>query len=161
MQITSKLKNVDELIAKLDDVKSIDKLKEKMGQASLLLEGQAKEYATFKSNNGYLRETIHANDVVVENDIVKGGVHVEADYGLFVEFGTGTVGNGTFPYATDFELVYSDKPYWRYKDKQGKWHTTKGMIAQPYLYRAYKDCEKHVKELIGNGLITKGKGKYK
>ena len=55
------------------------------------------------------------------------------DYAPYVELGTGI-------YAEDGQ---GRKTSWKYQDAQGKWHTTRGMEAKPFLRPA---VENHIKQ---------------
>lgn len=54
-----------------------------------------------------------------------GVVEVGAEYAIYVEYGTGI-------YATGPGGSRAKKIPWSYQDPDGKWHTTKGMEAQPF-----------------------------
>lgn len=58
-----------------------------------------------------------------------GVINVGADYAIFVNFGTGI-------YASGPGGSRAKKIPWSYQDADGKWHTTKGMEAQPFWDKA-------------------------
>lgn len=72
--------------------------------------------------------------VIEDNMEMQIGTNVE--YAPYVELGTGI-------YATGEGGSGAKKIPWHYKDDKGKWHTTSGMKAQPYLRPA---IENHIKE---------------
>lgn len=101
-------------------------------------------------DTGYLRENIYWN--VDENgDIIEAEIVSGADYGGYVEFGTGQVGQSAGLNYEGINLSYRQTP-WRYKDENGEWHYTKGMKPQPYLYPAMKQNEDKVKQELGSAI---------
>ncbi len=88
-----------------------------------------------------------------------GFIRVNAEYGIFVEFGTGIVGK-TSPYhpahsAFDWEHDVHDhgNAGWFYPGDDGKAHWTKGQPSRPFLYetalRLKQEFPKIVKEVFG------------
>ncbi|MBN4913609.1 HK97 gp10 family phage protein [Staphylococcus sp. EG-SA-13] len=73
-------------------------------------------------DDGFLRESISFE---YKDGGLKGVVSVGADYAIYVNYGTGI-------YATGPGGSRAKKIPWSYKDADGKWHTTKGMRAQPF-----------------------------
>lgn len=71
---------------------------------------------------GYLKESI---DFMYKDGGMTGVVSVGADYAIYVEYGTGI-------YATGPGGSRAKKIPWSYRDADGKWHTTSGMVAQPF-----------------------------
>ena len=95
-------------------------------------------------DTGYLRNSIHS-DVEWEGNTCIGIVGTNVPYAGYLEYGTGiyaTNGNGR-------------QTPWVYKDAKG-WHTTRGMMAQPFMYPAfyqhidsvYRDIIKAIEEVI-------------
>lgn len=89
---------------------------------------------------GNLRNSI-THDSVADDHSVTVVVGSAVDYAPYVELGTGV-------YAEDGK---GRKTPWRYQDKDGKWHTTSGIPARPYLrpavenhIRTYQDVLKQV-----------------
>jgi HK97 gp10 family phage protein len=96
-------------------------------RAQQVIVDEARSNAPVKT--GELRASIHALEIVEEGQRVIGTVVADAPWAAFVEFGTGTVGSGTYPY----ELPQQGVPYtgsWIYDYKRQNW---KGMQAQPYM----------------------------
>ncbi|WP_436894945.1 HK97-gp10 family putative phage morphogenesis protein [Mammaliicoccus sciuri] len=77
-------------------------------------------------DDGFLRESISFE---YKDGGLKGVVSVGADYAIYVNFGTGI-------YATGPGGSRAKKIPWSYQDADGKWHTTKGMRAQPFWDKA-------------------------
>ena len=143
----------EKVMKKLKSINDLDLYKSMMASVSLMYQTASDELSTgFKHSKGDLKNKL--NPPVVRyngNGEIVGELSNSSDHAIFVEFGTGSVGNGTYPYSaseTGINLTYSDKPYWRYQDADGNWHTTKGMKAHPFMYPAYKKNEKKIKELI-------------
>lgn len=79
---------------------------------------------------------------------VKGYVMYSAGHAAFVEFGTGIVGRGTYP----FELPTEGVPFtgeWVYDYKQQDW---RGMVAQPYLRPALDICRQQILDAFQDAL---------
>lgn len=62
-------------------------------------------------------------------------------YSVFVEFGTGIVGEGTHPNANgyNYDVNSHGEDGWYYKDANGVFHWTKGMEAHRYMHNALND----------------------
>ncbi len=50
-------------------------------------------------------------------------------YAPYVEYGTGEKGDPSVPHTA--------KKFWRYKDRDGVWHTCRGVKARPFLHPAF------------------------
>lgn len=122
----------------------------------------------FRLTSGELRTSL---DMVVQND--KDGVfaHIgtNKEYAPYVEFGTGPTGaarhNGISP---DVNPVYRLTPWWIHESMvdpevplvyhwsyidtdQGRFYHVSGQPAHPYLYPAFADNEKAIKDIIAGG----------
>ena len=78
---------------------------------------------------GDLVGSIHTASVQLVGSVVQGFVVADSDHAMFVEFGTGLRGEGTYP----FPLPQSGVPItgsWVYDYKKQKWV---GMPSQPYM----------------------------
>lgn len=141
----------EKVLKRLNNIKNLDLYKAMMTSVSLMERTAMNKLQGFKHSNGDLKKCFNPPNVYEIGDEIVGELSNYSDHAIFVEFGTGTVGNGTYPYSaseTGVNLTYSDKPYWRYQDADGNWHTTSGMVAHPFMYPAYKENEKKIKELI-------------
>lgn len=60
---------------------------------------------------------------------------------LWVEYGTGIIGEGTHPdpKGYQYDVNNHDDEGWVYKDKNGNFHFTRGMEAHRYMYNALID----------------------
>lgn len=132
-----------------------------VNQATLLVEGQAKELAPVASEfsrsigavSGQLRESIHTK-VKSEKNKVTGIVFTTAEYAPFVEFGTGVKGNGSYPYQPeDVTLSYKDKG-WSFPnpDNPKQFIHTTGQKAQPFMYPALHNNRKAVERILKEGI---------
>lgn len=83
--------------------------------------------AIVPAKTGHLRQSI-----TVEK--IPNGYQVGTNerYGVYVEYGTGTKGDPSVPHTA--------RKSWRYKDAEGKWHTSHGVKAHPYMRPS---CEKN------------------
>lgn len=73
-------------------------------------------------DTGFLKESISFD---YKDGGFTGVVNVGSEYALYIEYGTGiySIGPGG---------SRAKKIPWSYQDADGKWHTTKGMHAQPF-----------------------------
>ena len=102
-------------------------------------------------DTGQLRNSINI-DVEVKGKNIIGKVFTNCAYGMFVEFGTGVKGNGTYPYPTS-GLTYKNSGWCYFSEDENKWIYTTGQPAQPYLYPALKDNEVKILENIRQEII--------
>ncbi len=80
-----------------------------------------------------------------KGQIVTGTVMYTAPHAMFVEFGTGIIGSGTYPY----DLPQSGVPYtgsWIYDFRNQNWQ---GMSARPYLRPALDNNHGNITSLFG------------
>jgi len=89
-------------------------------------------------------------------------VHTNSDHAAFVEFGTGPVGAASGGDGSGVKVNYAQGPwahksktgkiyytdYWVYKGSDGKFHATRGMKPQPYLYPAAQAVKRKVPQLM-------------
>ena len=148
----STIKNVDRLLSRLNNIAKME-LKETMVQATKLVHAQAKTLAPVDTGN--LAGSIH-QEVKVKGKNIEGRVFTNLQYAPYVEFGTGSSGNGTYPYEVKgLNLSYRDTP-WVYSPDGGEtFYRTNGQVAQPYMYPALKQNEKYIKQLFKEGVHTK------
>lgn len=145
----------DGLLKRLNNIAEMD-LKDKMVQATKLVHAQAKALAPVDTGNlaGSIRMEVKKSG---KNLI--GRVYTNVQYAPYVEFGTGSTGQGTYPYKVKgLKLSYRDTP-WVYTPDGGEtFYRTNGQEAQPYMYPAIKQNEKNIKKLFkqGVGNVVKG-----
>ncbi len=146
------VQGLDRLMKGFEKVGSAQKvnaiINKTLNEAAIKIQSEAKTVCP--ADTGKLRGSISVEKIPKGYKV---GTNVE--YGVYVEFGTGTLGNPSVPHTT--------KKYWRYKDKNGNWHTTHGMAPRPFLlpaFNKYKDripqvikinLSKALREAIGHG----------
>ena len=132
-----------EFVSHIDDVlnASSEKLMRAAEVIGGMMESKAKTYITDAVyatpsgtyiRTGNLRNSITHDAVESDHDITI-AVGSDVEYAPYVELGTGI-------YASDGK---GRKTPWKYQDHQGKWHTTRGMEARPFLRPA---VENHIRE---------------
>lgn len=110
--------------------KQVEKALEKCG---LVAEGYAKLNAPV--DTGALRNSI-SHKVVEEEKETACYIGTNMEYAPYIEFGTGIHYSG------------GRRTSWVYKDREGKWHMTKGQRARPYLKPAITEHVNDYKKII-------------
>ena len=105
---------------------------EAVKKTTTFVHAQAKELVPVDTGN--LRGSIHMS-VQTKGKEVVGRVYTNNDHAMYVEFGTGIRGNGSYPYQVK-GLSLSYKSDWQ------------GMVAQPYMYPALKKGREYAKGLF-------------
>lgn len=100
---------------------------------------------------GELKRSIYTK-VEQDADATIGSVYTNAAPAIFVEFGTGPVGQSSHAGTSPNVPVAYTQEQWVWADKEGGFHTTEGQPAQPFMYPALKSMEKNVVRAIGNDL---------
>lgn len=127
---------VEEITERLEGLVDSEKLKKALGKACALVERSAKQKAP--KGNGELRRSITSK---VEGE--QGIVYTPLEYAPYVEFGTGLFAeNGG----------RTDVP-WSYQDDEGEWHTTSGMMPQPYMRPALNENREEIKRILKEGIV--------
>lgn len=87
---------------------------------------------------------------ITKSEIFEQTIHVFTDnaYAQYVEFGTGIVGQGNpHPDAGNTGWQYDVNSHgekgWKYQDKNGEWHWTKGQEGSKFMYLAFQDLEQN------------------
>lgn len=152
------IKGLERLLSRLNNIGNID-LEDTMKKATTLVHARAKELAP--KDTGNLRASIHMETKKLTKTI-EGRVFTNVQYAPYVEFGTGSTGNGSYPYKIDgLNLSYRDTP-WVYTPDGGEtFYRTNGQVAQPYMYPALKRNEKTIKAMFKEGVHTKLKSNCK
>ena len=146
------IKGVDRLTQRFNNIANME-LRSEMNKATQLVHGQAKALAP--ADTGLLRESIHMS-VKDTGKELQGRVYTNVEYALYVEFGTGIKGNGTYPYKVEgLNLEYKNKAWVYYDEDNDTFVYTKGQKAQPYMYPALKENEKTIKAIFKQGVQTK------
>ena len=147
--------NASSLLKRLNNIAEMD-LKDKMVQATKLVHAQAKNLAPVDTGN--LAGSIHM-EVKKSGKKIIGRVYTNLQYAQYVEFGTGSTGQGTYLYKVKgLKLSYRDTP-WVYTPDGGEtFYRTEGQVTQPYMYPALKRNEKYIKNLFKQGVSDSVKG---
>lgn len=140
------IKNADQLMKHLNSIADLN-VKKTVINATALVHRTARNLAVFKHGTGLLRESIHMS--VEDGAVVRGRVFTNSQYAVYVEFGTGQKGNGTYPYDIDgLSLTYTDHS-WVYTPDGGEtFRRTNGHEAQPFMYPALKSNERRIREMF-------------
>lgn len=132
---TITIKNIDRLTKRLNNISDMD-LKKVIDKATTRVHSESKTLAPV--DTGDLAESIHMK-VKKTKEGYEGRVYTNLEYAMYVEFGTGIKGDGSYPYSID-GLTLTYKKDWA------------GMVAQPYMYPALKNSEKYIDRLIKDGV---------
>lgn len=128
---TVTIKNLDKLTHKLNNISNLD-VRKAMNKATTMVHGSAENLAPV--DTGELAGSIHMEVKKLPTGW-QGRVYTNLEYAMYVEFGTGNKGDGSYPYKIDgVTLAY--KQDWA------------GMKAQPYMYPALKKNEKSIRKLF-------------
>lgn len=101
-------------------------------------------------DTGHLRNSIHIK-VKYEKEEIVGTVGTNLDYALYVELGTGPIGaKSPKMLPPNIKPKYKTQG-WYYKAKDGVRYT-KGQVAKPFLYPAFKANENKAKDYIKKGI---------
>jgi len=142
--VSIKVKGLVSLKAKYSRLPSnvIAGLTRGINQATAVVEASAK--AVTPVDTGRLRGSIHARKAKNDGKSVTGSVYTDVEYAMFVEFGTGVRGNGSYPYKTEIALAYGN---------------VAGQVAQPFLGRALHQREKEIHQIVSAAVSGAMKGK--
>lgn len=144
------IKGIDSLLQRFNNISQTEQVKQTMNKAVLLVHAQAK--ALTPVDTGNLAGSIHPK-VISQGKTIVGKVYTNVTYAPYVEFGTGSKGNGTYPYR-DIKLTYRTTP-WVYTPDGGEtFYRTDGQVAQPFMYPALKRNEKTIKKMFKEALHT-------
>lgn len=136
--MSDNIDGLEAILAKLDSLADVEKLKKQMGKACALVERSAKQNAP--KGTGELRRKI-TSKVEADADEVKGIVFSPLEYAPYIEYGTGLFAE---------EEGRADVP-WCYQDDEGNWHSTSGQPPRPYLRPALNDNRERIKEILKDG----------
>lgn len=135
-----KVEGLDELMKMLSKIENGEGIKQAMGRACMLVQGDAQEMAP-KGDSGRLKGSIDF-DVKGSGSAVEGIVYTNLEYAPYVEFGTG---------------IHAEKggrsTPWCYQDDNGDWHYTKGQKPKKFMRPALKKNRDKIKSILGEGLL--------
>lgn len=131
--------NEDEVFSRITEQISKGS-REGMENACLIVEHDAKEDCPV--NDGILRQSI-THSVELEGNNFVGYIGTNIEYAPYVHQGTGIYaaeGNGR-----------KEVP-WHYKDRQGNWHSTKGIKPTPFIYNSIEKNKERIANAIQEGV---------
>ena len=104
------------------------------------LEERAKFYIQSTTGGSWYELTHTLENSFIKDESV-GKLINNCFYAAVVEFGTGTVGEGTHPLSKEYEYDVNShgEEGWFFFDDDGNIHWTKGMKAHAYMYNAVVD----------------------
>lgn len=123
MGISVKIEGIDNVLDKLNQFVDGERMQRALEAAGEVVRSDAA--ANCRVDTGRLAGSIVCN---VEGDSALVGP--TAEYGIFVEFGTGSKGSP--------EVAHTSKKTWTYY-KGGRFYTTSGQAPQPFLVPALKN----------------------
>ena len=138
MNISIKVDGINDVIAKLNNTRNIENALIRGGEIV-----RAEAQANCPKDTGRL-----ANSIVVQSE---GGNSVligpTADYGIYVEYGTGSKGDPSRPHTSKKGWVY-------FNERTGGFVYTTGQAPQPFLVPALYSQKDAVIEAIRQGLLA-------
>ncbi len=140
------IKGLDRLFKKLDRLganveQSVNKAMLDLGEK---IQTAAKENCPVDSGN--LRASITMSSPTPDTVIISTNV----DYAVYVEYGTGPLGDPAVPHTT--------KKFWRYRGKGGDWFTSHGHEPQPFMRPAFEQYKGKATEIIRKSLEDQIRG---
>lgn len=120
MNISVKIEGIDSVNSMLEGLVNGGRFRDALAAAGEVVSADAK--ANCPVDTGYLR-----NSIAVQVDGNSAVIGPSADYGIYVEFGTGSKGSGGAAHTTKGSWVYC---------KNGRFYTTSGQPARPFLVPA-------------------------
>lgn len=140
--INIQIKGASEIIVKLQDMKNLSKLKPAINKCLAVVEASAK--ALCPVDTGALRNSIHIRSAKLAGKQLEGVVYTSKEYAMYVEYGTGKRGDGSFPYSLDGALSYDSE--WA------------GQVAQPYMTPALLNNRRAIEFIMTNAVLSLAKG---
>ena len=150
MDVQLDLSGFEGLLAKLGALEETgQQIDEVLHQGALKIQRSAKRNIIAKDifDTGEL-----LRDMTIEKIPDGYSVGTNAEQGLFNEYGTGIKGDPSVP--------HTQRRFWRYQDRKGRWHTTSGMKARPFLRPAFAENKDYVIKLARNKIETIIRKKY-
>lgn len=147
------IKGVEKLQKRFDKIANSAGVKQAVVQGTSIVLSAAKHYAPVgRENGGALRASIHMDVKQTETEIA-GKVFAGSGHAMYVEFGTGIVGEESlYPRAAELGLKYAQYD-WVYTPDGGEhFYHTKGYRARPFMYPALKQNKKKIIQLIASAM---------
>jgi len=156
--LTIKIKGVESIQKHFAKVASSTKVREAVVNSTAMVLSTAKHYVPVgREGGGGLRNSIHMKVEQSEGSAV-GKVFAGGGHAMYVEFGTGVVGEASgYPRAAQLGLKYAHYS-WTYTPDGGEhFYTTKGYRARPFMYPALSQNKARIKKLIANAIAEGNK----
>ena len=134
--VTVELKGVEELKSHISRIANAAKLKRAVVEGTSMMLSTAKMRAVpGKFGSGALRNSIHMK-VDEQRDQISGKIFTALEYAMYVEFGTGIIGeNSNYPRAGQLGLSYAHYPWTYTPDNGERFFRTEGQPARPSCIR--------------------------
>lgn len=107
-----------------------------------------------KKNDKSTGELYDSVEAIFDEATNTGTVTVHADHALYVEYGTGVMGEWSQHPEPPASWVYNTREGsgkdagWWWKDRNGAWHYTLGQPAYPFFYNAKIELEERKAEIV-------------
>lgn len=94
---------------------------------------------------------LNSVESILEGNV--GYIRVNSEYGIFVEFGTGIVGDGSpHTLAGEFDWQYDVNNHgeagWHFPADDGSWPITKGQPSRPFMYETAQQLRAELPSII-------------
>lgn len=140
----------EELNRMLDNMQDTSRIERAVGKGAMMVRDQAR--LNVMPDTGELRQSLEY-EVEKEGPIIYGTTFTNCDHAVYVEFGTGVVGQETNT-NPEIDVSYVQYP-WVYTPDEGEhFYHTKGQPAKPYLYPALKSKRKAVTRIIKEAVLN-------
>lgn len=145
------IKGVEKLQKRFDKIANSARVKQAVVQGTSMVLSAAK-HNTPSPDTGALRASIHMDVKQTETEVA-GKVFAGSGHAMYVEFGTGIVGEESlYPRAAELGLKYAQYD-WVYTPDGGEhFYHTKGYRARPFMYPALKQNKKKIIQLIASAM---------
>lgn len=137
--IDVELKNLDGVLAAIEEMGDTTKVKQALGKACAVVERAAKEKAP--KDTGELRRSITSR-IDASSGKLEGVIFTPLEYAPYVEYGTGLFAESG---------GRKDVP-WNYQDDKGEWHRTSGQHPQPFMRPALNENREKILRILKEGL---------
>ena len=151
--LTIKIKGVESIQKHFAKIANPAKVREAVVNSTAIVLNTAKHYVPVgREGGGGLRNSIHMK-VEQSGDGIVGKVFAGGGHAMYVEFGTGVVGEASnYPKAGELGLKYTQYSWTYTLDGGEHFYTTKGYRARPFMYPALNQNKAQIKKLITNAL---------
>ena len=148
------VKGVESIQRYIAKMANLARVHEAVVDSTAMVLSTAKHYVQSpgKYGSGALRNSIHMKVKQIGGSVI-GKVFAGGGHAMYVEFGTGVVGEvSNYPKAGELGLKYAQYS-WVYTPDGGEhFYRTKGNIARPFMYPALNQNKAQIKKNIANAL---------